>query len=509
MKMKIVVPALFAAALATTAFADEGTVPKGITPLTHVFLIVMENHGFGQIYNNPNAPFINEMAESANYATNYFAVGHPSSTNYLEMVGGSNFGVRSDDYPNWHNSTCQANLISGVTTLDTPASNPALVCPIAGSGMDAATPALDCSNEGSAGNCLLDFDGVQSLAAAPTIGKSIADQLVAAGLSWKSYQESLPVTGADGVNYSDGIFTNNTDFTQLISSGSFASWKVQGTTIPAIMSQGDANGDIVYLYAAKHDPFAYFRSVQEAWDPNNSLKNIVGFESLYRDLAAGNVPNFSFIVPNQCNDMHGRGNAGPFCNYDESDNGTQTGLNGALIYQGDVAVRKIVNAIKSSPTWASGNNAIVVVWDENDYTATPNQVLLIVDTNNGIHGGISGAPYNHFSLLKSMESGFGLPCLNHACDSNVSLMTDLFGTAEFYSAQFSGTLNTSTKVATLTWDVPNHASIAIYVGSPTGQLFAEEGLSSGSLATGPWASKGMTFYLVDTSTQSVLGTVTL
>jgi hypothetical protein len=148
------------------------------------------------------------------------------------------------------------------------------------------------------------------------------------------------------------------------------------------------------------------------------------------------------------------------------------------------------------------------VWDENDYTATPNQVLLIVDTNKGIHGGISGTPYNHFSLLKSMESGFGLPCLNHACDSNVSLMTDLFGTAEFYSAQFGGTLNTSTSMATLTWNVPNHAVVDIYVGSPTGTLFAEEG-SSGTVATGAWASKGMTFYLVDKSTQAVLGTVTL
>jgi phosphatidylinositol-3-phosphatase len=32
-----------------------------------------------------------------------------------------------------------------------------------------------------------------------------------------------------------------------------------------------------------------------------------------------------------------------------------------------------------------------------------------------------------FSLLKSMESGFRLPCLNHACDGNVKVMSDLFG----------------------------------------------------------------------------------
>jgi len=35
--------------------------------------------------------------------------------------------------------------------------------------------------------------------------------------------------------------------------------------------------------------------------------------------------------------------------------------------------------------------------------------------------------YTHFSLLKSIESGLGLPCLNHACDSTVNVMSDLFG----------------------------------------------------------------------------------
>jgi hypothetical protein len=34
--------------------------------------------------------------------------------------------------------------------------------------------------------------------------------------------------------------------------------------------------------------------------------------------------------------------------------------------------------------------------------------------------------YNHFSLLKTIEAGFGLPYINHAKDSNVKLMTDLF-----------------------------------------------------------------------------------
>ena len=66
--------------------------------------------------------------------------------------------------------------------------------------------------------------------------------------------------------------------------------------------------------------------------------------------------------------------------------------------------------------------------DENDYSTAPNinQVLTIVDTNYGVHGLQSAQFYSHFSLLKSLEAGFGLPCLNHACDESVKVMSDLF-----------------------------------------------------------------------------------
>ena len=98
--------------------------------------------------------------------------------------------------------------------------------------------------------------------------------------------------------------------------------------------------------------------------------------------------------------------------------------------QGNVTVRRLgVSSIKESPIWFQGNNAIVVVWDENDYSNAPNtnQVLLIVDTSYGAHGVQSAKAYNHFSLLKPIQGALGLPCLNHACDSNVNVMTDLFG----------------------------------------------------------------------------------
>jgi hypothetical protein len=401
--------------LASTAlFAQEGSVPKGVPHLNHVFVVMMENHGFSQIVNNPNAPFINRYAKTANSATNYFAVAHPSLNNYLEIVGGSNFGVHTDNYPDWHNGTCSPNLATGTVSTDNPASG--IICPISGKGTDAATPAVDTTNETQGPPGDNNIDGTRSIPADPNIvGKTIGDQLVEHGMSWKSYQESLPLSGADLVNVSDGVYTNLTDFTQITP-----------TLTPPLTS-----ADLVFLYAVKHNPFAYFRDVQEGFNPRNSLKNTVDFEGaggLYADLATGSVPNYSFIVPNQCNDQHGRGNAGAFCNFDPTDNGTQAGLNPAAIYRGDVAVQRIVAAIHKSPVWHEGRNAIVVVWDENDYSTAPNtnQVLLIVDTNYGAHQVVSDKFYTHFALLKSIESGLELPCLNHACDSDETVMTDLF-----------------------------------------------------------------------------------
>jgi phosphatidylinositol-3-phosphatase len=410
---KIAAVGLSMALLAGPMFANEGAVPKGVPRLDHVFVIMMENHGYNQIIGNPDTRFAQAYAHSANSATNYFAVAHPSLTNYLEMVGGSNFGVHSDNNPDWHNKTCTNNLASGLVNTDTPASPN--ICPIYGTGTDAATPAIDCTNEVTCAPGSNDgennIDGVKSIPAAKNIsGKTIADQLVAAGLSWKTYQESLPASGADGVNFSDGFFTDASNITSVI--------------------PGEAQG-LLKLYAAKHNPFVYFQSVQEGHRPELSLKRVAGFEGddgLFEDLSSGRVPDFSFIAPNQCNDQHGRANGGTQCDFDPNDNGTLVGLNPALMYLGDLTLRNIVKAIHRSSVWHEGRNAIVVVWDEDDYSVAPttNKVLLIVDTNYGDHGVKDGTFYTHFSLLKSIESGFRLPCLNHACDPDTKVISSLF-----------------------------------------------------------------------------------
>jgi phosphatidylinositol-3-phosphatase len=409
--MKITALALAAFTVVSgDALAAEGPRPKGIPHLDHVFVIMMENHGYGQVIGNPNMPFFNSYATKKNLATNYFAVAHPSLTNYLEVNGGSNFGVLDDNSPDWHNSGCSPNLATGQTSNESVST---AICPIAGSGTEAATPAIDYTNEttgtpGQPSTGDWNIDGVKSIPAATNIlGITIADQLVAAGKSWKSYQQDLPGSGADSVNVADGLWSNLSDLTAV--------------TIPAVTPAPS----IVGLYAAKHDPFVYFASVQ-----SDGLANVVPFggdHGLYADLATGNVPAYSFIAPNQCNDQHGRSNAGPFCLNDPNDNGTLTGLNPALMQQGDNMLQDLIGSIHASSVWKEGHVAIVVIWDENDYSVgIPNQVAAVVDTNYAPGGIKSSRYYNHFSLLRSIEAGLDLPCLNHACDDGVAVMSDLF-----------------------------------------------------------------------------------
>src|SRR5262249_25167463 len=202
---------LVAATLVAPAFGNEGAVPKGVPRLDHVFVILMENHSYNQVIGNPNEPFMNKYANEVNLATNYFAVAHPSLTNYLEVTGGSNFGILNDNSPDWHNTNCTSNIRVPSTHFD---NDSVANCPVSGEGTDAATPVIDTFNETTppAITAVTEIDGKMSIPADRQIsGKTIADQLVANGLSWKSYQESLPPSGADGVNNADGQYSNLSD----------------------------------------------------------------------------------------------------------------------------------------------------------------------------------------------------------------------------------------------------------------------------------------------------------
>jgi hypothetical protein len=229
-------------------------------------------------------------------------------------------------------------------------------------------------------------------------GANLATQLKAKGLDWRAYLENLPAPG------SLEIVSAETD------------------TAPAA------------LYAAKHTGFTNFASVHE--DPDLA-KKLVGFDTLTGDLQSGNVPAFTLIIPNQCNEMHGSEapKAPPDCRETDPD---------ALIRRGDAHLRDIVAAIQSSPVWQNGMTAIVITWDEDDdddrapgkpqsccvvdaHNPGGGRIPTIVVTNHGPHGVADPTPYDHYSLLRTIEDAFGLDGhLRHAGDSTVLPMAPLF-----------------------------------------------------------------------------------
>src|SRR3954465_3098959 len=63
----------------------------------HIVVVVEENHSFGEIIGNPQAPYINSLASHGALLTNYHAITHPSQPNYFALYAGSTFGVADNN----------------------------------------------------------------------------------------------------------------------------------------------------------------------------------------------------------------------------------------------------------------------------------------------------------------------------------------------------------------------------------------------------------------------------
>jgi phosphatidylinositol-3-phosphatase len=85
--------ALLAAALSLSPLAVAEASTSSVPAFSHVFLIVMENRDYASALADPG---VRALAARGVLATNYYGVAHPSLPNYLALVGGSTFGVRSD-----------------------------------------------------------------------------------------------------------------------------------------------------------------------------------------------------------------------------------------------------------------------------------------------------------------------------------------------------------------------------------------------------------------------------
>lgn len=170
-------------------------------------------------------------------------------------------------------------------------------------------------------------------------------------------------------------------------------------------------------YATKHDPFVYFHAVL---DSPSCKENVIPLTALEAALhSADQTPNYSFITPSLCHDGHDR----------PCVNGEPGSLESA-----DAFLAKWVPRIMSSPAFRA-DGLLIITFDEAlsiDATACcdeqPGPNILSPGVN-GPGGGRIGAvllspfikpgtvstvPYNHYSMLRSVEDLFGLGHLGFA-----------------------------------------------------------------------------------------------
>ena len=374
-----------------------GAVSAGAQEIKTVFVIAMENHNWTQpaqipgkiqqIFQNPNAPFINSLvngtafavvngsvvhiSQHVSYATAYHNVLatpggnnphiHPSEPNYFWAEAGTNFGVFNDNDPFSPN---------GPTDQDTPLH-------------------------------LVTF-------------------LTNAGKTWRSYQEDTDLA----TNVAGQLINVPLPRDQ---------WTVPLTSHSGIFGDGTVNafnGSAQFNYAAKHNPQVLFTDSNGGNDatPSNPLSGqYAPLQQLFADLANGTVADYNWITPNQYNDMH------------TSLTGGYKGLTGdaANIKQGDDFLSQIVPLIMASDAYKN-HGAIILWWDESESDGAAgdnaddfNHTVAEIVISDRAHRNVNGIPYasplnfTHSSDLLTMQEIFHAgPIVGDA--TNALDLSDLF-----------------------------------------------------------------------------------
>jgi hypothetical protein len=239
----------------------------------------------------------------------------------------------------------------------------------------------------------------------PASVKTIANQLEARTYTWRGYMEDM---GADETRES------STCGHPTIGRPDSTEWAT-----PADQ------------YATKHNPFMYFHSVI---DSPSCKRRVVPLPALSKDLeSASTTPNFSFITPSLCHDGHDR----------PCVNGEPGGLESANLF-----LKHWVPIITESQAFRD-DGLLIITFDEAlsiDRSSCCGQVPgpNARVAQDGMFGGgrigavlisrfikpgtVSEVPYNHYSLLKSIEDIFGVDHLGYARPRSVTPFgDDIFG----------------------------------------------------------------------------------
>jgi phospholipase C len=187
-------------------------------------------------------------------------------------------------------------------------------------------------------------------------------------------------------------FISATNLTDLLDEANLT-WRTYQEDMPSPCFVGSTD-----TYAQRHNPFIYFDDIRT--DTALCQANVVPLTQLDSDLASGNLPNFSFIMPNLCNSGH------------------DCGLNVA-----DSWLAAMVTKLTSAKTF-DDRSLIIVTFDEGqgDHSccglprSAGGQVATLLISPLVKSGFQDPTPYSHYSILKTLSAAWGIPELGHAAD---------------------------------------------------------------------------------------------
>jgi phosphatidylinositol-3-phosphatase len=277
----------------SVTYSTTSIPPAPTAKIEHVVIIVLENQEFSNVIGNETAPYENGLAENYSLATNFYSLTHPSEPNHMAMIAGSTLNVTND------------------------------------------------------GGILANQRNVTN----------VVDLLEAHGLTWKTYQESIPG--------------------------------------PCYMDNGPRG-----LYVVRHNPFIYIKGITS--NRTYCEKHVVNLDNLYDDLASNQLPNYSVIVPNTANGGHQT-------NVEYVDKWL-SGFMPTLLESGEF-----------------NTSVIMITYDEGTSTlgGGGHVATILIGPPSIIPGFSSSVFYNHYSILATVETIFGIGNLGRN-DANATVMRDFF-----------------------------------------------------------------------------------
>ena len=217
------------------------------------------------------------------------------------------------------------------------------------------------------------------------------NQLIAQGKLFANYTAVASGSTPDYLAMTSGLTTalsppSANIFEAIDGSGGALAWKEFMESMPGNCAQGtSANipGTTVPLYTASHDPDYQYRASTTC--STNDVPMTTG------TFNPASLPDFSYIVPNQCDDMHtlpGSGHACPA--YFGSNSGT------SLINMGDNWLASVVPQLLAQP-----GVTVVITWDEGTTSSTPPEHVVALEAGAGVTAGLLGG----MGVFRTVRSG--------------------------------------------------------------------------------------------------------